>query len=490
MSKKIIFIISFLAIFCFVFNFGLSDAKAITVTELQARIAEIQAQIAQLQQQLAGIQKEAPPAEIKKETPGWCFNFYQSLAYGDKGEDVKALQIALQKEGIYKGLITSYFDSLTLSAVMSFQVRYAKNILNPWGLIKGTGYVGRTTKAKLNEIYGCKEEMGKFITLTSPNGGEKWEVGANVDITWRSKGVERVEINFLDYTNKESKFIPIYFIEYPSGGTIYAPSGRTIVIVPNLLGDKYKILIKEVLPGNLPVVSDESDNYFSVILPVSKSITVISPNGGESWRMGDTYRINWKTKGLTNEHWVYIFVEAYDINKNRIYYKGQPKNIVTMIPATRGYYDWKIPLNFDEEFENIPTYYKLSTRVGIGLHELPLLDSSDDYFRINFPAGMEKEVPFITVISPNGGEKWMIGNTYNITWFSSQSINKIIISLHKPNWWVRDLAVNIPNTGSYSWTIPSDIESGDYIIVVRELRTGVYGVYDKSDNVFNIVGRE
>jgi len=473
-----------------VFNFGLSDAKAITVTELQARIAEIQVQIAQLQQQLAGIQKEATPAEIKKETPGWCFNFYQSLAYGDKGDDVKALQIALQKEGIYKGLITNYFDSLTLSAVMSFQVKYAKDVLNPWGLIKGTGYVGRTTRAKLNEIYGCKEKMGKFITLTSPNGGERWEQGANVDITWRSKGVERVEISLLDYTNKEPKLIPIYFIEYPSGGTIYAPSGRTRVIVPTFLGDQYKILIKEVLPGNLPIVSDESDNYFSIISPVEKSITVISPNGGESWRMGDTYRIKWEMKGLTNEHWVYMFAEAYDINKNRIYHKDQPKNIATMIPATRGYYDWKIPLNFDEEFETIPTYYKLFIGVGIGLQELPLLDSSNDYFRIIFPPGKESEVPFITVTSPNGGEKWVIGNSYNITWLSPKNIGKIIIDLSKPNWWVRDIAVNIPNTGSYFWTIPPDVESGEYIIVVRELRTGVYGVYDKSDNVFNIVGRE
>ena len=481
--RKIIYVLFFLVIFSFLFNFNLSNTAAISIEELQARIAQIQAQIAALQKQLTQIQN-IPTVETPEKAPGWCYNFYRSLAYGDKGSDIEALQTVLQKEGIYKGSITARFDSLTLSAVMSFQVKYAADILKPWGLIKGTGYVGNTTRAKLNELSGCKETVEKFITVVSPNGGEKWEQGNAKTITWNSNGIERVKISLVDYSAEEPKYIPISCIE---GGTdIYAPVGRCnwlIWLIP--LGNKYKISITESLSGS--TVSDVSDDYFSIISPVEKSITVVSPNGGEAWRMGNTYRIQWEMRGLTSEHDVYIFVEAYDINKNRIQEKGQPQNIASLIPAARGYYDWKIPLKFDEWFENPPTYYKLFIRVVLGLQELPILGSSNDYFSILFPVGEEKEIPFITVISPNGGENWAMGNTYNIIWTSTKTINKIIISLEKPNWWVRDIAVGIPNTGNYSWTIPSDLEPGDYIIVVRELRTGVYGVYDRSNNSFTIV---
>jgi hypothetical protein len=383
-TRKIIYIISFLAIFSFLFNFNLSNTAAISIEELQTRIAEIQAQIAELQKRLAQIQNvptNVPTVETPEKASGWCYNFYRSLAYGDKGSDVEALQTALQKEGIYKGSITARFDSLTLSAVMSFQVKYP-DILKPWGLIKGTGYVGKTTRAKLNELYGCKKAVEKFITVVSPNGGEKWEQGNAKTITWNSNGIERVKISLVDYSAEEPKYIPISCIE--GGADIYAPTGRCNWLIWSIpLGNKYKISITESLSGS--TVKDESDDYFSIISPVEKSITVVSPNGGEVWKMGDTYRIKWETKGLTDEYNIYIFEYAYDANENRVYRKGGiglQQNIAEYIPATRGYYDWSIPSNFNEEFTTSPTYYKIFIRVVLGLQELPILDSSDNYFQI------------------------------------------------------------------------------------------------------------
>jgi hypothetical protein len=75
----------------------------------------------------------------------------------------------------------------------------------------------------------------------------------------------------------------------------------------------------------------------------------------------------------------------------------------------------------------------------------------------------------ITVISPNGGEKLVKGNTYNITWNTSPSFNsdysQVSINLVAGN---RDQAV-IPfrtiitkNTGSYKWTVP-DVPLSAYI---------------------------
>jgi peptidoglycan hydrolase-like protein with peptidoglycan-binding domain len=84
-----------------------------------------------------------------------CSSFERNLSFGMRGEDVKCLQEILKKEGVYpEGLVTGYFGPLTLKAVVSFQEKYKKEILSPWGLTKGTGYVGKTTRAKLNAILG------------------------------------------------------------------------------------------------------------------------------------------------------------------------------------------------------------------------------------------------------------------------------------------------------------------------------------------------
>ncbi len=68
---------------------------------------------------------------------------------------VSCLQRFLKDQGsdIYpEGLVTGYFGSLTQSAVIRFQEKYSSEILLPLGLSSGTGYVGPSTRAKINEM--------------------------------------------------------------------------------------------------------------------------------------------------------------------------------------------------------------------------------------------------------------------------------------------------------------------------------------------------
>ncbi len=115
---------------------------------LLSQIQQIMAQIAQLQEQLA----------LLTGTPvSWCHTFTANLAIGVSGPEVEALQSALEKQGLYrKGTKSSYFDESLASAVVGFQQKYSSEILTPWRLRYGTGFVGNTTRTKLNALYGCR----------------------------------------------------------------------------------------------------------------------------------------------------------------------------------------------------------------------------------------------------------------------------------------------------------------------------------------------
>ena len=128
-----------------------------TIAELQAEISRITALIAQLQAQLAeliGVVIKGVPAE---------FSFETNLKYDQVSTDVKYLQIVLNSDpetrlaetGVGSpGRETNYFGPLTKAAVIKFQEKYASEVLAPWEFTKGTGFVGKTTRAKLNAILG------------------------------------------------------------------------------------------------------------------------------------------------------------------------------------------------------------------------------------------------------------------------------------------------------------------------------------------------
>lgn len=89
------------------------------------------------------------------------FLFNKNLKMGDIDEDARVLQKVLNSKpetevSSYgagsRGNETSFFGALTKTAVVKFQEFYASDILSPLGLSKGTGFVGITTRLKLNSL--------------------------------------------------------------------------------------------------------------------------------------------------------------------------------------------------------------------------------------------------------------------------------------------------------------------------------------------------
>ncbi len=129
-----------------------------TVEELMAEINRITALINQLQVELKQL-----PAESKFTGIPTGFTFSKNLKLGMISDDVKYLQIILNSSSDTKlansgpgssGNETTKFGSLTKATVIKFQEKYASEILQSFGLTKGTGLVGVTTRAKLNVLLG------------------------------------------------------------------------------------------------------------------------------------------------------------------------------------------------------------------------------------------------------------------------------------------------------------------------------------------------
>ena len=157
---------------------GIQTAKAVTLDELQIQIDALMAQITNLQQQK--VQLQAGSASQQQTDQAWCHTFNVRLKYGDTGSEVQALKTALLKQGFVVPpdalFSTTRFDEKMASAVVGFQEKYRADILSPYNISHGTGYVGPTTLAKLNELYGCKviEKVNISITPTNVIQGQTY----------------------------------------------------------------------------------------------------------------------------------------------------------------------------------------------------------------------------------------------------------------------------------------------------------------------------
>ncbi len=277
------------------------------------------------------------------------------------------------------------------------------------------------------------------LVVTAPNGGEVWEEGTSHDIMWTSVNVDNIKIE--------------YSVD---GGTSWStleastPSdGSYTWNVPSTPTSQAMVRLSDV---NDASVIDESDTVFTI--SQTPSITVLAPNGGENWQVGSNQDITWNSINVAK-----VKIE-YSINN------GSSWLTVKDSLESSGTYSWTIPNT-------------LSTQAKIKVSDISnglTSDESDAAFTIS-------AVPQITVSSPNGGEKWQVESTHDITWTSTNVANvNLDYSIDNGTNWV-SIAANIPSSGTYSWTIPNT-PSAQAKVKVSDADNSA--VMDESDAIFTI----
>jgi hypothetical protein len=286
------------------------------------------------------------------------------------------------------------------------------------------------------------------ITVLSPNGGEIWQRGTTRLVNWSYTGSpgSTVKIVLLkagaevgtikDSTSIGSGGVGSYSWPISTGGGT---------------GSDYKVKVQSI---SQPTINDTSNNLFT-ITPVGSTITVTSPNGGETWQRGTNHTVRWSYTGSPGTTVKLVLVKGgVEV--------GTIASSVSIGNSGTGSYTW--PIN--------PTGatgsdYKVLVQ---SISQPAIKDDSND-FSIT-PAATPCS---ITVTSPNGGQTWKRGTSHAVTWTYSGSCGPTVkIMLLKAGSEVGTIASSAPigsgGLGNYTWNInPTGATGSDYRVSIQSI---------------------
>jgi hypothetical protein len=187
------------------------------------------------------------------------------------------------------------------------------------------------------------------------------------------------------------------------------------------------------------------------------SVTVTSPNGGESWQAGTTHNITWTTQGTT------VANVKIELSTNG----GTGYSTIIASTPNNGSYAWTVP--------NTPSSNCL-VRISDAANASNF-DVSNSVFTIA-PSP-------ITVTSPNGGESWQAGTAHNITWtIQGATVANVKIELStNGGTGYSTIIASTPNNGSYAWTVPNTPSANCLVRISDAANAGISNV---SDSAFTI----
>ena len=287
---------------------------------------------------------------------------------------------------------------------------------------------------------------GGEIKLIQPNGGDQWAHGEKHLISWYD--------NFSDSVK----------VELFKGGAFYS------VLASNITDNRYAWTIPDSLPADTnysvkvlnqadTTIADESDSSFTILVhSLGESITLEQPVGGEQWAHGEQHLISWKDNFT-------------DPVKVELFYQNTFNSVLDS-NITDNRYVWTVPATLTAD-----TGYRIKV---LNMADTTISDESDSSFTILVhPLGES-----LTLVQPDGGEKWAHGEAHLISWLDNFS-NPVKVELFKGGafYYVLDSS----NTGnSYTWKAP-DTLTVDTSYRVKVLNTADTTITDESDSSFSVI---
>ncbi|MCK4763962.1 MAG: SBBP repeat-containing protein [Candidatus Aminicenantes bacterium] len=307
--------------------------------------------------------------------------------------------------------------------------------------------------AYYSDIFITKLYLASEITVTAPNGGERWQTGSLQNITWdtfKVSGLLRIVLL------KDGITVGTIANDVDPASGSYAWTVGQYLGGTAAPGTGYTIKIKQ--KGT--TVVDSSDASFSIA-----SLELTSPNGAESWGIGATQNITWNSPGVTGFLKITLWKDGVAVG-----------TIANDVDPAAGSYAWTVG-------QHSAGTAAPGTGYTIKIREkgTTITDNSETPFTL---------LPPITVTAPNGGESWQISASQNITWDAPGVSDLLKITLWKDGVPVGVIANGVdPAAGSYTWEVGTHsagtaAPGSGYTVKIKEKGTTVS---DGSDAPFALL---
>lgn len=393
----------------------------VNTDDLKAQIAALLAQVAELQRKL----NEAGGGI----TPVWCHNFNVDIQFGQSGEEVKALRIALDKSGLTTKEDGSFGEE-TSASVVAFQQKYG---------IRPTGYVGPVTRARLNSLYGCGQPTpvppiiiqppsNAGLTLTHPNGGGYFYPGSTMEISWNAIGMPRDAVMGAMLVNEATGANEYGIMSGYCGSAwgkytcVSASAGRYIWNIPtDVKPGAYRVRLfcatrdseRYCSPDGTNATGryqDVSDSYFKIDSGSVSAPYISGVSGPTTLQAGQTG--TW-TINATDKSGGYL---NYSVTWGDEYIGATGNSLIAILPKAQQ------TATFTHLYSTPGTFYPTFTVANASGQ------SAKTSISVNI-AGVSIQKP--QVLYPNGGETLYQGKTPALTWLSpggNQNVDLYMVS--------------------------------------------------------------
>ncbi len=278
------------------------------------------------------------------------------------------------------------------------------------------------------------------IQVTSPNGGEAWGVGTSQTVTWTHDGVIG-NVDILVSTNGGATF-----------STVATDVANTGTFSWTVAGPTSSQAIIKVKAHDYPV-DDTSDAVFFLIGP---GLTVVTPNGGEVFRVGRDVTLRWASQGVGDS----VNIE---LSRNG----GATWESLFTATANDGEEVWRV---------TGPDTGNARLRISAASNS-SVFDSSDASFQI--------VTPQIFVGTPNGGETWTVDSIQSIEWNAPgvTGFVKVELTRNGGQTW-EPIIASTENDGAADWAVTGPGATNCRIRITSLADTSVT---DESDGPFALV---
>jgi beta-lactamase superfamily II metal-dependent hydrolase len=290
------------------------------------------------------------------------------------------------------------------------------------------------------------------VTVSVPNGGEQWIAGSQRFVTWNAFDTSGIAAYSIDYsTNSGTNWILVQAQTNGNPGT-YAwnvpqtPSTTCLA----------KVTVWDAANNTS---NDISNNVFSIVVSqdsIAPTVTVLAPNGGETWYSDDIDTIRWTA---SDDIGVASYSISYTTNNG-----GSWNTIQARTTGNPMIYPWHVP-------NIVSTNCKIRVLVWDDVQHLAS-DLSNSAFSILY---QDNQGPSVDVILPDGGEIWTAGSSRYVFWSATDTsgIDSVSLqySMDAGTNWGNIMPYTHQNMGFYLWNIPVDIRSRQMLVRARCMDT-------------------